>query len=55
MAKKVRDNCMYGEIKGNKTYLKLIYLITSFHLQTKIHLLESVALDVNETICMEDH
>ena len=53
MAKEVRDICMYGKIKGN--YLKLIYLITSFHLQTKIHLLESVALDVNEKICKEDH
>ena len=33
----------------------VINLITSFHLQTKIHPLESVALDVNEKICMEDH
>ena len=30
-------------------------MITSFHLQTKIPSLESVALQVNEKICMEGH
>ena len=43
--------------KKTKTYLKFkpVYLITPFHLPTKIHLLESIALAVKEKICMEDH
>ena len=51
-------HCMYGETKRKLRHisnLKLVYLITSFHLQTKIHPLESVALDVNKNICMEVH